>query len=378
MVLLVGFGVVSCGENAPPGQTKTQLQTQDSNSKAGDDVRTVSQSRQALPAQPVISGPTAPAGAEWTLMCDRVDGPAHVEDAALLKSRLVQISKMPDWYVIHGDRDSTLYYGYYRSFDHNPTEKQRADQDRAKIIALTDKLGNRLVRGPAFVSVAAPDPTAPPEWNVLNAPKNAYWTMEIATFSGNALRKEAAVQAVRELRERGEKAAFYYHGETSSSVLIGAWPREAVAEQGTGIDRKGNLRDDAHGSQADRPLWVYGGIDQAPPNVAGQVLEPGTGKPMTVMGLKLDILDPDLKAKTKEYPYHYVNYALHSTQAPSGQEYPDPSVLVVIPRQQASSGQDDWQLTGGAQRAPADVPLLTQPQGSSAAGDSVLRSIGDR
>jgi hypothetical protein len=70
-----------------------------------------------------------------------------------------------------------------------------------------------------------------------------------------------------------------------------------------------------------------------------------------------------------------VNYELHAAQS-GNQSFPDQSVLVVIPHDQAAAGAaDDWQLTGG--RAPSDVQQSLHPA-PPAAGDSVLRSIGDR
>jgi hypothetical protein len=236
---------------------------------------------------------------------------------------------------------------------------------------LTDKLGNPLVRGNVLVSYSAPDPEAPPEWNLANTPKTAYWSIEIATFAGDPRRKEAAVEMVRQLRENGEQLAYYFHGPTASSVCIGAWPRDAVKEQGTGVDRHGNMRDDAHARNSDQPIVVFGG-DVLPPNIAADVREPGTGKRMLVEGMRLEYQDPQMKQKAEEYPLHAVNYEVRGT-AKDGKAIPNPSVLIVIPHDQSGTGEDDSLLTGGPSRAPdfqpAARPVNTTP------GDSVLRSI---
>ena len=363
---LAATGVASCGENAPPStQTEAKLLV---TSNSGAQTNAAAQS----PAGKRVAAdlpPVPPKGAQWTLLCDTVDGPAHVEEAGILKARLIQTSGMADWYVLHSEKESTIYYGYYRSLD-NPAEKQRADTDRLKISMLHDRLNNRMVRGGVLVAITPPDPVAPPEWNLLNARKDAYWTIEIATFAGDLKRKEAAVQAVRELREKGETEAYYYHGPTASSVCIGAWPRSAVMEQGTGIDSKGNLRDDAHSQNPDQPLLVYG--DVAPPNLRSRIEEPGTGKAMAVLAPKLDIQDPDMKKKVADYPNHYVNYELRGVQH-DGQTFPDPSVLVAIPRDSSSTASDnDYLLSGGP-----PAPETRRPSPSSA-GDNVLRSIGDK
>jgi hypothetical protein len=382
---LVALGVASCGENAPPPnqpQSQTTLGQQQQVAQ-GNSPQSNARIGQEAPAKPVVSArqsgkqaasydaPIPPPDAQWTIFCDSIDGVGHVENASIMRSRLIQLTGMRDWYVIHGEKDSKIYYGYYRSLD-DPAEKRRAEGDRLKIANLTDRLGNRLVRGGVLEPVMEPDPVAPAAWNLLNAPKNAYWSIEIATFSGNSKRKEAAVQAVRELRERGEAEAYFYHGETASSVCIGAWPREAVAEQGTGIDKQGNTRDDAHTSNPDQPLLV---INDVIPNIPARVLEPGTGKPMAVQAPKLDIVDPDMKKKAKEYPYHAVNYEYRGVSH-GGETFPDSSVLVVIPHDQASAGDDNWRLTGGE---PGGNPGAAAPHPTPAgAGDNVLRSIGDK
>lgn len=377
---LVALGVASCGENAPPPsqqQSQTTLGQQQQIAK-GNSPQANAATGQSEPARPQqgkqaasYDAPIPPADAQWTIFCDSIDGVGHVENATIMRSRLIQLTGMRDWYVIHGEKDSRIYYGYYRSFD-NPAEKRRAEADRLKIANLTDRLGNRLVRGGVLEPVTLPDPVAPAAWNLLNTPKTAYWSIEIATFSGNPKRKEAAVEAVRELRQRGETEAYFYHGETASSVCIGAWPRDAVAEQGTGLDKQGNSRDDAHTVDPSQPLLVFNDVV---PNIASRVLEPGTGKPMAVQAPKLDILDADMKKKVKAYPYHAVNYEYHGVTN-SGETYPDPSVLVVIPRDEASANDDSWRLTGGqAGGNPAAVAPHAAP---AAAGDSVLRSIGDK
>lgn len=378
---LVALGVASCGENTPP-PTQSQPSVSQAAEAQANSQQPAAPARQVQASKPVASAPKhsakydapiPPADAQWTIYCDAIEGIGHVENAEIMRTRLIQLSGMRDWYVIHGEKDSRIYYGYYRDLD-NPAEKRRAEADRLKVANLTDHLGNRVLRGGVLSRVEMPDPVAPAEWDLLKTPKNAYWSIEIETYSGNPKRKEAAVERVRELREHGEREAYFYHGETSSSVCIGAWPRDAVAEQGTGVDDKGNMRDDAHTINPDQPLLVFPDIV---PNVAPQVLEPGTGKPMAVQAPKLDILDPDMKGKVKEYPYHAVNYEFHGVEH-GGQTFPDPSVLVVIPHEEASArgGDDNWRLTGGQPANPSGDPVPhAAPQG---AGDSVLRSIGDK
>lgn len=361
--VLVGVGVASCGENGPPpGQSSTtmkpaMLKTAPGGSQSGVKVA-------ARPGSPAADAPVPPKDAQWTIMCDSIDGPGHVENARDLKAMLAKRSGMKDWYIVHTERESTIYYGFYRSLD-DPSEKRREQQDRTRLAMVSDNLGNRLVRGNVLVAVNAPDPEAPPEWNLLNTPAAAYWSIEIMTFSGDPRRKEAAVDMVRQLREHGEKLAYYYHGPTASSVCIGAWPRGAVKEQG--------IRADAHSVSADQPIVVFG--DLLPPNLAADVREPGTGKRMLVEGMQLEYLDPEMKEKAKEYPVHGVNYDTKGTVS-NGKVIPDPSVLIAIPHGQSGTGEDDSLLTIGS-HSDGDAQAR-EPRSPSSPGDSALRSIGDR
>ena len=361
---LVLWGVASCKENTSPSTTQANSNLGSHANQTAN--QPVAQAPKVDPA--TIQPPAPPPDAQWTILCDKVDGPAHVAEASLRKSELIRISGLTDWYIIHGENDSTIYYGYYRSLE-NAGEKQRAEADRARVASLTDRLGNPLLRGGVLVPVTPPDPQAPAEWNLLNTPKDAFWSIEIATFSGDNQRKQKAVEFVRALREQGEKQAYFYHGPTASSVCIGAWKRDAVAEQGTGITRNGETRDDAHTQSPDQPLLVLS--DVAPPNMPAHVVDRKTGQSMTVEAPKLEVLDPDMKAKiaNPNYKYHLVNGAAYGVK-----DNPDPSVLIAIPHDQSMARDDDWRLNGGmtpsnAQPAPRQAP--------SSPGDSVLRSIGD-
>lgn len=370
---LLGCLAVSCGENNSSTASKSSM-GQAANAAPARDPQPAVAPRNAPQGQAVAKqddSPVPPKDARWTIFCDKIDGPNHVALARELKLRLVAKSRMPDWYVIHGSSDSSLYYGFYRSIDDpkDPVEKKRAEADRLRIQSLTTPYGEKLIRGGILVPLDAPDPDAPPKWNLANTPKTAYWSLQIAAFKDDPHRKEAAVQAVRELRAQGEEA-YYYHGPVISSVLVGAWPREAVKEQGTGLDAKGESRDDAHTIDPTQPLLVFTG-DQAPDNVARDVREPGTGKRMAVMGMKLEIQDKALEAKIKKFPTHSVNYEVHGTKS-GDQVFPDPSFLVIIPHDEADAGSDNSLLTAGP--APQDV----QRNSPASPGDEGLRSIGDR
>ncbi|MFT3787863.1 MAG: hypothetical protein QM770_17115 [Tepidisphaeraceae bacterium] len=173
-------------------------------------------------APPPVAASNIPAGAQWTVFCEHVDGPGHIERSVSLEKQLKDQTRMPDWHLIHQADSTLIYYGYYASID-----EPRAKADLDKIKAFTDPTGGRLFRRAIFVPLESPDPAAPPEWSLLNTPPDMVWTVEESVFRGNAMRKEAAIQRVKELRDAGA-LAFYYHGPTVSSVCIGLWPKDAV------------------------------------------------------------------------------------------------------------------------------------------------------
>ena len=384
VVLSIGLAlsVASCGENPPPATTTNAGPAlssskgvatwdpgtgtpvpQNSNSATPTPVM---QSKVKAPAVP--SSPIPPADAQWTIACDTVDGATHVAQAAVMKQRLIEETHMPDWYVVHGENKSDIFYGYYGDLT-NKAEKQRADSDRHKIEGLVDRVGNPVVRGAILTPVSMPDPVAPSDWNLLNAPKDAYWTIEWATFLDRPDRKQCAVEMVRYYREHGVNNIYYYHGPQVSSVCIGAWKRDAVAEQGTGEDEKGHLRDDAHTQSADQALLVI--PDIVPANMPTRVLEPGTNKPMAVEALKLEVRDPDMKAAMEKYHDHSVNGYQQGKNDANGRFMPNPSMLVQIPHGQSPTVTDEnWRLAGGGQ-----PPVAPQPRAQNG-GDDVLRSIG--
>src|SRR4051794_19938217 len=87
------------------------------------------------PADPSV----APLDAQFTLYCQAIAGPAHIEQANSVKGALAKLSGMKDWYIVHQEGQSVIYYGFYRSID-DPKDKdsQRAQADRKKVDALRD------------------------------------------------------------------------------------------------------------------------------------------------------------------------------------------------------------------------------------------------
>jgi hypothetical protein len=323
-------------------------------------------------------GPSIPAGAEWTIYCTSIPGTTHVMQATQLRDQLVRSTGLRDWYVIHGENDSTLYYGFYKSVDKN------AKADREKIDAMTDAAGQRPFRNAVIVELTAPDPEAPPQWDLANAPPGMVWSVQIAAYEGSPQRKKYAVDAVREARAQGVPA-YYFHGPSVSSVCIGAWPRQAV---------RGEMEPAFNDPNERRPLEQI--VQQQPADLI--VLPPGMpggnrevqtkhGRVRTV-GSQLEPVDPTMLGVLKTYPNHYHNGEPEGMQTKNGLQ-PKPSFLVKIPRREGSifAAGGDTGVAGGDRVAPgasapgynnpgSNAPPAPQQQPAPAKGYGKLPSLG--
>jgi hypothetical protein len=308
---------------------------------------------------PAIEG-VPPKDAQWTLYCRAVGGIDHVERAKQAKAELVRQTGLKDWYVIHSDAESVIYFGFYRSFNDpkDKKESQRAQGDLKKLTELQDSLGNKYFEHCLFVEVTSPDPDAPPQWDLRNA--EGYWSLEIAVYKDSPERKKAAVEAVREARKQGV-TAYYFHGPTASSVCIGAWPREAFHD---GMDRGG---DAVVAPDAEHDLMVL--PQPLDPNIQVRNRE---GQRVREVTPQTRVLDASLQAALQNYPTRALNgeEVTNITKDAQGREskFTDPSMLVRIPRPQASA------LAGGAPQPAAPPSLLAPPTQTNGAGK--LRSVG--
>jgi hypothetical protein len=175
--------------------------------------------------------PVPPADAQYTLYCRDFAEPNHVQDSRDAQHMLGQTIGLKKWYVVHSSDHSTLYYGFYRCINPRDSkdgaEGQRAIDDLNKIRQMQDSDGNRIFSASLPVPIDAPDPQANPAWDITKS--KGYWSIEIAAFTNSSDRKQRAVDAVREARAEGVEA-YYYHGQTASSVCVGSWPQESAVE----------------------------------------------------------------------------------------------------------------------------------------------------
>jgi hypothetical protein len=363
--LALALGAMSCGGDPPPQQTNNNTIQPET---GGNNAPPVAVTPSHGPTAPRLEGDAPPADAEFTLFCDVIRGPNHVLTATRLKEQLTGKDGLTAWHIIHSDDSSMFFYGYYKTFDdkdHFPAEVARAQADLHRIEALKNAQGDRLFHSAMFLPISQPDPDAPPQWDLAKTPGTAYWSLQIAAYEGSPDRKKAAVEAVRGLRSLGAEA-YYYHGETISSVCIGAWPKNAIKEQ--------DLRSGGTADQTAIPLIVGG---QLPPNVSPEMFD-REGNRLVIEAPKVEYLDPTLAKATRDYPRHAVNGDDHYRVAHDGQKVFDPSFLVLVPHADStpvpSIALHDESANTGANQATSAI--IDNPTGTPQNGGlGHLRSI---
>jgi len=346
LILLWCFAAAGCSSSPAPrtsaaaSASDSDAQVSDNSTSAGDD----------------SAAPIPPQGALYSLHCAVYTGPTHLQEAKQIKDMLVRSTHSKEWYIIHGAEESDLYYGYYKTFDDRSqvAEYARAQGDRAKVTSLVDANGDVIFPQVAFASINLPDPPAPAEWELANNP--GYWTLQIAVYKNSPARKQAAVDAVRDFRAHGVQA-YFRHGDGTSEVYIGSWPREAVAEQDAAVAESGDPT---------QPLLVIPG--PLPQGVDGNNVYDSSGRKVKVVMPKLQIVDPTLKRATEEYPYYYVNGEVAGRKAQladhSWKTIPWPSYLIQVPHENTDSDQQaktDLGQTPSGQQNDSDNPPPAVP-----------------
>ncbi len=306
--------------------------------------------------------PIPPRDALWTIYCMSIASPDHVNVARRMRSTLAGSTTMKDWYVVHTDDQSVLYYGYYRTINDpkDRAETERAQKDRATLDALKDSRGARPFDKAVFVEIDQADPTAPSEWDLTNA--KGYYTLQIAAFKDNVKRKEAAVQAVRDFRDKGIEA-YFYHGPSASIVSIGTWPIEAIRTDGNEV----------RANDPNEEVLV------APNMSEKQIQELEKRTKRTVRRNKSEPLDPTLLAMMRQYPELSVNYEVKHTRKVNPEtgkviEDYDHSFVVKIPRR---AGGQTGILNAGREGTSAGPSLLAPTRSNDPRNTGRLRSFGD-
>lgn len=356
---LIGSGASCAGDRTPP----------DAGAPSGDPppvLGTGAAARGGTTPAAASSMPRIPAGARFTIYCGRIDTTDHVTRSNALKADLLTRTPLRDWYVVHEDGQSVVYHGFYKAIESadDAVEAARARRDREAIDQL--RVGDqRLFARALFVPLDSPDPDAPPEWNILNVdankpdndPGKAYWTLEIAVYTGHADRKRYAVEAVREARKMGIPA-FYFHGPSTSSVLVGTWPKTAVT-----VREVGDVNRDP-----EQVLFVS--PTRLPPEARN--MRDRDGKRINVIEPETQINDPSLRKMLEQFPSFAVNGEEELVRA-GDQLVAKPSLLRRIPRELGPQAAARTGAASGGEPPPPTVepapPRPTQQGGR-------LRSIG--
>ena len=331
--------------------------------------------QQTKSGQSVQSDAVQPADAQWSIACKQFGGPNHVESAKLAKQHLAQLTGMGGFYIVHEDSLSTLYYGFYREFsprekpnmtDADKAEGARAQADLRKLQSFQDEVGQKLFPMAFFSPLEPVDPPAPADWDLRNVdrdksdrdPSKAFWSLEIGVYKDDADRKKVAVEAVRQLRDQGVKDAYFYHGKQSSSVCIGAWPRDAVKEQEAG---------NAGTEDPSQDIIVFN--QRFAPGVSDKIHD-ASGKLLKPFAPKLDVADPTMLDAMRRYPNRAVNgYNIkHTYNRKTGGtvDIVDPSLVIMIPREET--------VLDAGQRQLPDDSMIGLPQRIDQGG--TLRSLG--
>lgn len=231
-----------------------------------------------------------PSGARYTLVLLNFEGPTHIRDAKSNKDYIEKATGLKGLYIVHSENQSTLYYGYYKAVSEreDAAEARRAKADLDKLSAI-EVNGERPFAGALLIGLPTPDPDAPPEWDIRNS--HGVYSLEIASYRDAAERKQAAVDTVREARKAGVEA-YYYHGPTTSSVLVGSFPAEAI-----------HIKDETPRADPGKDLLV---IPFKPADIPDEIVD-DLGNPNKVVAPKFEILDPVLKATLQKFPHHAIN-----------------------------------------------------------------------
>ncbi len=311
--------------------------------------------------------PIPPADAQYTIRCQDYKGLNHVDQSRLIAQKLRSDTTLKDWYVIHRADYSTLYYGFYRTFDSKDTkdadEGKRAIKDLDTIRAMADSTGFRPFSESLPQLLDSPDPTADPKWDLARS--GGYYSLEIAVYKDSPQRKEAAVESVRDLRAHGIEA-YYYHGPVSSSVCIGAWPESAAEE----IDpSKENTDPNAQLIVTASPLGE---------DAARQFAQKG----YTVVAPRIDPVDPDMLQAMRRWPHHAVNGEMfeHAVIDPAtGQKKMEPpsSFLVKIPRPDSTDVQSNTPMVDSNTPQTDIIPSGPANPPPAQPGVGKLKSLGD-
>ncbi len=314
--------------------------------------------------------PTAPPDARWTISCQTFEGPARIEEAKRVREAMVKQTGDRAWYVVHGEHNSTLFFGFYRSVELQATDSadskdaERAHADRKRLGALRNGRDTALFPTCLLVPLDAPGDEGPPEWNIQNAPKDARWTLLIGVYREDPARRKAAVAAVRLLRSQGHEA-FCLHLEFASFVYVGQWPAAAAVVEEPDTSRVSH-------AENERVMVVDRVLDPRTPMTYTDT----DGAIVHLVGRTLSIRDASINELMAKFPNFHTNgevlgKRIKDKAGVERVEY-DPSVLSQIPRREASI------LNNGALEPPVTLKTISPTGQQPTKGTGKLKSLDDK
>jgi len=298
--------------------------------------------------------PDIPKDARWTIFCAAVGGPNHVSQARAMRDELVRLTRLRDWYIVHGENETTLYYGFYREIDER-IDAGEAARKQADLKAINELInpytGNRMFRTVFVAPLEGSDPPAPPDWNLANAKGDAFYTLQICVYKDSPERKQAAVDSVREARKQGVEA-YFYHGATASSVCVGLFPRSAVRVTTQSSRPHGDPKNlDAEFVRPESVVAV-----RANPEIERSLAAHSGAE---VLQDQVEVLDNRLKELMIKFPYHQINGMARRriTDPRTGQvkDVYSHSILVLVP------GASRKLAESAGSRLSGQMPLPIQP-----------------
>lgn len=278
----------------------------------------------------LVAGPVVRAGssdnAKYTIVVLKFEGPNRAGRAKKRVEELKAGTGLKDLWIINEEFVTTVYYGKYKTVEslEDKDESDRAKRDLAKLLEVTYN-GERPFRGAFFMPIPLPDPEANPAWDLKNA-KGVY-SLQIAAYKDNPERKQAAVDSVKEARAMGLEA-YYFHGATTSSVLLGAFPAEALKE----INSEAKARPDQQ----------IISLPFKPKDMPDEVKN-ADGTTSKIVEHRVEVTDPTLAALMQKYPTHVVNGV--DQMLPTGK--PAPSFIVDIREVRKQSLLSGGDMAGG-------------------------------
>ncbi|GMU34223.1 MAG: hypothetical protein HS101_07370 [Planctomycetia bacterium] len=186
----------------------------------------------------------------WTIECNEYRGERHAETADALASSLKRVSGLrPDLVTVQHDKDrSRVFYGSYelKYVEAKVDGERYAQGDVIVDISSEVKTDLDFIRKlaigdqyPFFSARPIPQPrpdVGPTEWDLRNA--RGFYTLHVGvTYPTPSLHdyKAAAVEWVKDLRDRGHEA-YYYHDpdKAETSICVGTFGEDALVDTGDG------------------------------------------------------------------------------------------------------------------------------------------------